>query len=184
MMAAGKVLRGVIFAAQVLGGIMMLTEFMSMAQNAIAKRGFVLGKEIEEAEKVRDESVAMRAEYEPFSDDVHAMGLALLISFADPPTLKPVLDSLSDLGSEISASRTDLRKQSVRVKGALKEVSAKRDAAEAVLSDPVASGTLAAATFGGADLAKIFTAYVDLDMLRNILPQRRRGDRPHTRSPR
>jgi hypothetical protein len=169
LMVAGLALKGLVAVAQLAGTLLMLTDFATMAKSAIAQRGFVLSKEREQAGNLRDESIRAQREYDKFSDDVHFMGLALFISGADPSTLGPVLDSLSDLGGSINDARIGLKKQSARVKAALKEVTAKRMAAEKIVSDEKAAAALAVATFGTAELAKIWTAYVDLDALEGAL---------------
>ncbi len=169
LVVVGTALKGVLIVAQFIGTILMLTDFMNMATNALASRGFMLTAEREQAGEIRDRAIKAQEDYDKQSDEIHFMGFPLMISFADPPSLPGVLDSLSDLGSKISDARIDLRKQSTRVKGALKEVSAKRKAAEAILNSPEASGALGAATFGTAELAKIFGAYVDLDALEGAL---------------
>jgi hypothetical protein len=148
----------------------MVYQSISMAQRGLAGEGFILTDKIKESEDLRDKANALGAEYPAYSDWVQSMGFPIYVAAVDADSIESLVMQLSELGSLISEQWVDLRKQSKRVKSALKEVTAKRQAAKKILDDPVA---LAALDHGGSTLnsATVLAADMDLSRIESALMQ-------------
>jgi hypothetical protein len=170
MMRVARVLTSILRVVEFAGNLLMVYQSISMAQHGLAGEGFILTDRIKESEDLRDKANALDAEYPAFSDWVQSMGFPIYVAAVDADSIESLLMDLSELGSLISEQGVDLRKQSKRVKTALKEVTAKRQAAKKILDDPVA---LAALDHGGSTMnaATVLAADMDLSRIESALMQ-------------
>ncbi|GJD60233.1 eCIS core domain-containing protein [Methylobacterium frigidaeris] len=154
---------------QVVLNLQMLEEFIGMAQSGMKWEGFILTNYIKQAEIVQNSASEIEAAYPGFSDSVQGTGVALYKSGADAESAAKALANVSELRSQIDPIRRDLDDRIKKIDKALVEVRAKEKAALAILEDPKASAALAAATFGTAELAKLFAASQDLSRIEGAL---------------
>jgi hypothetical protein len=170
LMRVARVLTSILRVVEFAGNLVMVYQSISMAQRGLAGEGFILTDKIKESEDLRDKANALGAEYPAYSDWVQSMGFPIYVAAVDADSIESLVMQLSELGSLISEQWVDLRKQSKRVKSALKEVTAKRQAAKKILDDPVA---LAALDHGGSTLnsATVLAADMDLSRIESALMQ-------------
>jgi len=170
IMRAARILTTVTRVIEFAGTLVMAYQSVSMAQHSLAGEGFILTERIKQSESLRDQANDLKSEYPAFSDWVQSNGFPIYIAAVDPDSIEQLVFEISDLGADIAGQRSDLRKQSGRVKTALKEVSTKRQAARAILDDPV---KLAALDHGGGTVnaATVFAAEQDLSRIESALMQ-------------
>ncbi|MBK6714951.1 MAG: DUF4157 domain-containing protein [Burkholderiales bacterium] len=160
-----KVARGLNGALRIIGFIgtlLTLDTFTKMTMNSLAGNGFILTKEIAEAESLAKNAASTNNDYLVFSEKLTEMQPYFWRATRDSLASGQAASSISDIDTSLDALRGDLAKQIALVKAARSEAMAKQNVAEKILSDPVASAAIAAATFGTADLAMLFAASQDM----------------------
>ena len=169
ILRVAKGLNAALHIAGFISALLTLDSFTSMTLNALAGKGFILTKEIAEAESLQTRSAELKRDYLPFSDKLTEKQLKFLRSAGDPLAAGQTASSISDLETNLGILRRDLAAQITRVNAARREAEAKQKAAEAILNDPKASAAIAAATFGTAELAQLFAASQDMQRIAGAL---------------
>jgi hypothetical protein len=167
-----RVAKGLTTAIHIIGfiaAIQTLDSFTQMTSKSLAGKGFILTKEIAEAENLEKEASTLKKDYFPFSEKLNEKQVRFFQAAVDPLSAGQVASSLSDINTNLDTLKLDLPKQIARVNAALKEAEAKQKAAEAILNDPKASAAIAMATFGTAELAQLFAASQDMARIASAL---------------
>jgi len=147
---------------QLWSDLMLLVDFTQMTEHAIAGEGFFMTTEIAQAESLADSSERLVNDYRPESDRIQSTGWNLLAAALDPTSAGRAASSLSDTSFQLTQIRHDLADRLVQIDAAQHEAEAKEHAAQAILESRDTSGFIAAATFGTAELARVFAAWQDL----------------------
>jgi hypothetical protein len=169
LLRAARVLTVAAHVVQLLGALSTLDQFMGMTMNSLSGKGFILTKEIAEAEALAQEAEQLATSYPPFSDSIQEKGFLLFKVAGDPVSAGKVSVTLSDLRFQIMRTEGPLSDRIGRVERVQKEADAKERAAMRILEDPQASAAIAAATFGTAELAQLFAASQDLSRISGAL---------------
>lgn len=167
-----RVAKGLNAALNIVGFIAALATldgFAKMTVSGLAGKGFILTKEIAEAEKLDTEASVLKRDYMPFSGKLTEKWPAFIKAASDPLAAGQAASSISELDTNLQQLKRDLPEQIGRINAALKEAEAKRKAAEAILNDPKASAAIAMATFSTAALAELFAASQDLQRIASAL---------------
>jgi hypothetical protein len=169
LLRAARVLTVATQVIQFISALQMLDEFINMTQNSLAGKGFILSKEIAQAEAMEKKTEGLAKDYATFSDSLGVKQFKFFKAAADPLSAGQAASSLSELQLKLSELQRDLSTHMIRINNALREVEAKQKAAETILNDPKASGAIAAATFGTVELAKLFAVSQDLSRIGSAL---------------
>ena len=167
-----RVARGITGALQIVSFIatlQTLDTFSKMTASSLAGKGFILTKEIAEAQSLQKKAAALQRDYAPFSEGLSGKSLTFMKAAADPLAAGRAASSISDLDTSLELLRIDLADRIARIDTARREAEAKQKAAEAILADPKASAAIAMATLGTAELAQLFAAAQDLQRIAGAL---------------
>lgn len=162
---AAQAMRAGLVLIQAVGALLLLKSMTDMAQSKLSSPGFILTAEIERAQALADQSRELESTYPAYSESVTSKSSSLLLAPSDPASLQDVVIALFLVFSDVIDLRDGLARQIPALRQALKEIKAKRAAAEVILQDPKAAGVLGAATLSTAELAQIFAAWEDLGQL-------------------
>jgi hypothetical protein len=146
---------------QFISDLQMIADFTAMAESGMAGKGFILTRELAQARELAQKAADWRTSYVEFSARLSANQFKFWAASSDPASAGRVSTNLGTLRLQLQDIQRDLADQIQRVRLALREANAKEKAADAILSDPKASGVIAAVTFGDVELARIFAAYED-----------------------
>jgi hypothetical protein len=169
LLRAARVLSTAVELLNLIASLQMLDEFISMAESGLAGRGFVFTKEIEQSADLQTKSRDLQTSYGQFSDSVQTTGFKLFKAGADATAAGQTASEISTLGSNLKSLNSDLGKRIAKTDRAATELRLKREAIEKILSDPKASGAIAAATFGTAQLAELLAVSQDFSVIEGNL---------------
>ena len=145
--------------------ILTAVEFFSMADSKLNGGAFILNDYSKKSEDIASKAATLQTEYPNTSNTLTNMQPSLFKAMGDVSGLGGLTLGLLDFKIELEQLRSGLDERIKSLSAAVKEADAKEAAAMKILEDPTASGALAMATFGTAELARLFAISQDLQAI-------------------
>ncbi len=167
----GKILKAGMTIISGVMDILNAVEYFSMAQSKLSGGAFILNEYVDKSRAINQKSAELAKSYPDISESLTDMQPRLFSALMDIPSAGEMILNMLDfkIGLEQMAEGIDSRKKSIDA--AIREAHAKKAFADKILSDPKASGAVAAATFGTGELARLFAISQDLEVVESNLMQ-------------
>jgi hypothetical protein len=149
--------------------ILNAIDFFNMAENKLNGGAFILTDYMNKANEISAKADVLDSEYPNVSDRLTEMQPKLIKSIGDISGRGELLLEVLDFKIILQQMQTGLDARIKSIGGVIKEADAKHAAAIKILEDPVASGAIAAATFGDTELARLFAVSEDLQHISGTL---------------